>query len=370
MIIVGAGSAGLYLSSVYGKNKEREITIIEEHKQLGLPVQCTGLLTEEINKFIAPEQVRKFTLNKITSAKIYSPNNSVCLKIKDNIVIDNVKFVEYLASTAEKKNSKILTNHRYISNNGREIKVKDLSANKTKMISSNILVGADGPQSSVALNNSLDKNKFLIGMQARIKIKDLEKSRLDFYPYIGEYAWSVPESDEISRVGIAAPLENKNAKKIFEDFLKKYPGQKINTQAGLIPFHNPKAKTYRIQKKFSVFLLGDSAGQIKNTTGGGIIPGLKAAAELGNSLSKNNPSAYPKNIKNLNRELYLHYIINRALNKYSCKDWDRLIKKVDDEKIKKVLENKNRDNITRLLFSLAKKPSMISEGARAISKLI
>jgi flavin-dependent dehydrogenase len=371
MIIIGAGSAGLFLSEKQKTKNEKEskkenIYVIEEHKTLGLPVQCTGILTDEINKLISPRIVDKFTINKITTAKIYSPNNSVELKVKDNIIIDNVKFIEYLAEIAEKKGVKILTNHKYISNAGSEIKIRNLETRKIKTFNDSSLVGADGPQSKVAVNNKLNKERHhLLGIQARVKIKDLDKDKIDFYPHIGEYAWSTPESDEISRVGIAIPLENQDIKsKLFEDFLKKYPGKKLEIQAGLIPLHSPGSKIYHSQKDFSVALVGDAAGQIKNTTGGGIIPGLKAAEELSKGINN-----YDENLKKINRELYLHYTINRLLKNYTDKDWDRLVLKVNNEKIKSSLENINRDNITRLLFSLAIRPSMISEGLIALSKL-
>jgi flavin-dependent dehydrogenase len=376
MIIVGAGGAGLFLSENVRKNqiqsgskslKEPEkITILEEHNKLGLPVQCTGILTDEINKLLSPRDINKFALNKITNTTIFSPNNKVNLKIKTNIIIDNVKFIYHLAKRAEKSGVQILTNHRYIANNGAEIKVRNTLTNKIKILRDSTLIGADGPQSHVAANNNLNtKRDYLLGIQARIKIKDLEKNNIDFYPYIAEYAWSTPENDEISRVGIAVPLKDQNIKnKLFNDFLKKYPGHKLEIQAGLIPLHKPNRKIFLQKKSFSVALVGDAASQIKNTTGGGIIPGMKSALELSKGIN-----SYSKNLKKIDKELYLHYIINRALRNYSDKDWDRLILKVNDEKIKTILENTNRDNALKLVLSLAKHPSMITEGMRALTKI-
>jgi digeranylgeranylglycerophospholipid reductase len=371
MIVIGAGSAGLFLAE---KSSEKAI-IIEEHKTPGLPIACTGILTDDINKLISSSIVNKFTVNKITNAKIYSPNNFAELKLKDNIIIDNAKFVEYLLEKAENNDAKILTNHRYLSNTGPVIKVRDLETKKIKIFRDRTLIGADGPQSRVAANNNLNmKREYLLGMQARIKIKDLEKNKIEFYPYIEEYAWSTPENEEISRVGLAVRLgqhkdkedktmHNTNNKKFLE-FLKKYPGKRQEIQAGLIPLYRPGLQISRIEKNFSVALVGDAASQIKNTTGGGIIPGMNAALVLSNGINN-----YADNLTKLNRELSFHYTINRIFVNYNHKDWDRLILKVKDEKIKAALENTNRDNITKLLFSLAKIPSMISEGIIALSKL-
>lgn len=367
MIIIGGGSAGLFLSEKYAEKNDAtdKVILIEEHTKPGLPVQCTGIITDEINKLISQKITDKFTLNKIKNVKIYSPNNCAELKIKENIIIDNKKFIELLAEQAEKKDVKILTSHRYISNSGSSIKIKDINTGKIKSYIDKALIGTDGPQSKVASCNRLNgKKEHLLGIQARIKIKDLDKNMIDFYPYIGEYAWSVPENDEISRIGIAIPLKNQAPRKMFEDFLKKYPGKRIETQGGLIPIHKPGAKICRLQKNFSVALAGDSAGQIKNTTGGGIIPGLKAAEELSKGIE-----TYPSNIRKLDRELYIHYIINRALRHYTGKDWDRLVSKVKDDKVKSALEKTNRDNAAKLILSLAKRPSMVSEGIIALTKI-
>jgi digeranylgeranylglycerophospholipid reductase len=367
MIIIGGGSAGLFLA---GETQERAI-VIEEHKKLGLPVQCTGILTDEIYKIIREAEVKKFTLNKISSTKVFSPNNSVELKIKDNIIIDNQKFIEFLADKAERNDAKILSEHRYISNTGSEIKLKDLKTGEIKYLHERTLIGADGPRSEVAKHNNLTGNKkFLLGIQARMKLSELEKNRIDFYPYIGEYAWSVPETEEISRVGIAVPIGNggsntpdSHANKLFSDFLKKFPGKKLEMQAGLIPLHNPGTKIFMRKKHFSAALVGDSAGQIKNTTGGGIIPGLRAV--MGLSMGVENYRQYTGKLR---QELYMHYILHKILRNYKGKDWDRLVSKVNDEKIKHAIEQNSRDNILKLLLALAKSPTMIGEGLRAALK--
>jgi len=384
MIIIGGGSAGLFLaikraeqnninnnSNIYKSDtKEKQypkIIVVEEHSKLGQPVQCTGILTDDIYSLIKKNNVNKFTTNIINKTKIFSQNNSVELKLKNNIIIDNVKFIEYLAEKAEKLDVKILTNHKYISNNGKEIKIKAVDENKTKDFTDSILIGADGPLSKVAMQNNLCKNRsHLLGVQARIQLDEPNNNSIDFYPHIGEYAWSTPENKDVSRIGLAIPLARANLKdKLFNDLLKKYPGKKLELQAGLIPLYNPKNKIVKTTQEFSVALVGDAALQIKNTTGGGIIPGLKAASELSFGLN-----SYNKNLKKLNKELYIHYLLNKSFRKYDDKDWDRLIFKVKDEKIKSIIEQINRDNSNKLIFALAKKRSMISEGLRALVKLV
>ena len=363
VLIVGGGGAGLRFGTLFKeKNPDSKIIILEEHKDIGKPVQCTGILTDEIEKLVPRKELEKFTLNKITKTKVISPNNSATIPIKTNYIISNPGFIEYLHESALKKGVDIKTGTRYLRNTGSKIEYRDINSGKIIEVSDDKLVGADGPASKVARNNNLfGKRDFLTGVQARVRLKDFDASQIDFYPHIGEYAWFTPESDEIARIGVAA---KDNAKKIFDSFIKKYPGTILEMQGGPIPLHKPGIRLRFQEKKFSATLLGDSALQIKNTTGGGIIPGLKAAKVL-----SDNFESYEKKLGKLNRELYIHYLINKTFRKYSDKDWDRLIEKIKNERIKRILEDTNRDNSAKLAVKLSMRPLMLSEGARAIFKL-
>lgn len=394
VVVIGAGGAGLYFSKLYKeKNPHEKVTLIEEHKEIGKPVQCTGILTKEILKLIPEKDLKKFTINNITRAEIHSPNNYFLTNISNDYIIDNVAFIDYLAQKTQKAEVEIKTSTRYIKNERNIVTLRNIKTKKIQEIKMNNLVGADGPSSNVAKNNNLyGKREFLTGVQARVRIKDLDKETIKFYPYIGEYAWFAPEGDEIARIGVAA---NSNAKKIFDDFIKKFPGKILEMQGGPIPLHKPRISAQhaanqptanseqntknparnsdrRTQNAVNssqttgfVSLIGDSALQIKNTTGGGIIPGLKAAKALSEGLKE-----YNHNLKPLNRELYIHYLMNKALHNYSDNDWDRLIKKANNPKIKRILSNTNRDEAKKMVLKLIINPKMTLEGFRAGIKLI
>ncbi|MCF7871696.1 NAD(P)/FAD-dependent oxidoreductase [Candidatus Woesearchaeota archaeon] len=361
-LIIGGGGAGLhYAKLLKEKHPEINTTIIEEHKDIGKPIQCTGILTDEITKILPKQEIEKFTLNKITKTRVYSQNNHVDIPINTNYIICNITFIKYLHEQAEKQGVNIKLGKRYLKNEGKITTYRDTETKKIEEIKFENLIGADGPASAVARNNNLmQKRKYLTGVQARIKLKDFDKEKIDFYPYIGEYAWFTPESDEIARIGVAAET---NAKKIFDDFIKKYPGQIIEMQGGPIPMHKPKTPVQN--KKQTISLLGDAALQIKNTTGGGIIPGLKAAEKLSESTEK-----YQKNLKTLNLELYAHYKINKILKQYNQREWDTLIKKVNTPKIKEILQKTNRDKPIKMLLKLATQPKIIMQGLKDMPKIL
>lgn len=361
--IIGGGGAGLYFAWKYKeKHPKAEVTIIEEHKERGKPIQCTGILTKELETLIPKKDIETFTLNKITKTKVFSPNDSVTSTISTDYIICNVSFIKYLHNKAEKAGVKIMEGYRYVGNEENKIKIKNLDTKEEIIIEDNFLVGADGPSSLVAKNNNLydlqnNSREFLTGVQARIQLNGFDKEQIDFYPFIGEYAWFTPESSTIARVGVAA---SKNAKKIFDEFIKKYPGKILEMQGGPIPLHKPRIKVVKRTKNLTVALLGDAALQIKNTTGGGIIPGLRAAKILAE-----HPDKYKKKLGKLNRELYIHYLINKAFRNYTAKDWDSLIIKAKKPSIQKILTNTNRDKALNMMLKFAMKPTMIVEGIKA-----
>ena len=60
--IVGAGPAGSYLAYLLVKKGE-DVTIIEEHENIGNPVQCTGIVTDSIEKYVT---LPKYTISAAT----------------------------------------------------------------------------------------------------------------------------------------------------------------------------------------------------------------------------------------------------------------------------------------------------------------
>jgi len=69
--IVGASIAGNYLTYLLSKSNLK-IIIIEDHKEIGIPFQCAGIISQKLNKLI--ELPTNIILNRVTTAKIVSPS--------------------------------------------------------------------------------------------------------------------------------------------------------------------------------------------------------------------------------------------------------------------------------------------------------
>ena len=117
----------------------------------------------------------------------------------------------------------------------------------------------------------------------------------------------------------------------FKDNILSYRG-------GLIPLHYKNA----VCQKNNIYLVGDAGGHVKATTGGGIIPGMKAAQALVRSIKTK--KSYDKLWrKYAGFNLYSHLKIRQTLDKFSDKDYNKLIKLMNKDRAKKVMAQSDRE---------------------------
>ena len=343
--IIGAGPAGNHAAYLLAK-KGHSVSVYEKNSVIGKPVQCTGILSDYFLNLMKPS--KKFVQNIVTKTRIYAPNgNYIEAKIKKNYVICRKKFDNYLADLAKKQGVKYYLGYCFKSykKTGNRLQIK--LTNKGKQILSNvdILIGADGPNSQVAKVAGLFENRnFVIGTQVEVHSKN--DNVVEFYPYIGSYAWVVPVTKNSIRIGVAA---YKKSPKLFKNFLEKKLGKKhkiIENQSGIIPIFNPKVRA----QKDNLYLIGDAATFNKATSGGGINQGLKSAEILAESINKNYQREWKKK---LYRNLYMHLILHKMMSKFSDEDWNYLIKTFSQPKMRSILYRESRDNIVKMIIKIA-----------------
>jgi flavin-dependent dehydrogenase len=291
----------------------------------------------------------------VEKARIYAPNGRYILaKIKKNYVVCRKKFDSYLGNMAKDAGVNIKLGHSFHGfTNGSETTSVFSSKDKDIKSKADIIIGADGPLSPVAKSAKMfGKRQMLIGTQIEAYMKN--DNVVEFYPYIGSYAWIVPVNKEVVRIGVAGYKDNVS---LFKEFAKKrlgkdYDEKTIENQSGIIPLFNPKLK---IQSD-NVYILGDSGTFLKATTGGGINQGLKAAEILANDLG-----SYEKNVRRkLYPNLYVHLIAHEMMKKFSNEDWNMLIEEFSHPRLKKILYSESRDNIIKMMMKIMiNKPSLI-----------
>ncbi|MCC7552648.1 NAD(P)/FAD-dependent oxidoreductase [Candidatus Micrarchaeota archaeon] len=281
--IIGAGPAGCFAAIHSLKhNPSKKILISEEHNSIGLPVKCSGLISKNAVDFLSKEiNIKKCIKKKFTKAEVNFGNEKLELRSKQAMYLINRQVFDRLcAEKAEQLGAKI------------ELNTKIINKYKSKTI-----IGADGPLSITAEYFKFPKiSKFIATQQANINLKDFDQDTIQIFlsqKYIpGFFGWLIPQNEEETELGVGVRIPKDG--KLAMDYLKLQLDikQKLSLKGGLIP-HEIRKKTYKLIGKKNIFLVGDSAGQVKRTTGGGIYYGCLCAQELAKSIDT--PKNYEKN---------------------------------------------------------------------------
>ena len=350
--IIGAGPIGGQTAYLLAK-KGYDVHVYEDHSEVGKPVQCTGLMTISLNELLNP--MKEFLVNKTKQVKIIAPNGSTLALNSTEYIVDRTLFDSYFVKKAIDAGATLHTHHRFLGLKENNILFKNTLKNVTIKTKQEILIGADGANSAVAkVLNPNRKRKYCMGIQARVRGSFDPESYTVFFDNglsPGFFAWIVPESSSVARVG----LKGTNAH--FDSFLKKQGFTQIEMQAGPIPIYDPQY----ITEKDGIYLVGDAATQVKATTAGGLIPGLKAAQCLVDALEqeKSYECLWKRKV---GRSLWLHLRLRRILDRFSNDDWNRLIGLLNKRSVKDVFERYDREKPWKLLSVIAKEPRLLQFG--------
>ncbi|MEK6852519.1 MAG: NAD(P)/FAD-dependent oxidoreductase [Nanoarchaeota archaeon] len=355
--IIGAGPAGNFTAYLLAK-AGMQVEIYENHNEVGKPVQCSGLVTKTI-KNIDPifSSLEGITDNKIKKVRLYSKNEEVDLELENpDTVLNRAKFDKFLALKATAQGAEVNLNSKFIFFRRTDGKIisRIQEGNRLKDAKSDILIGADGYFSKVSklIGN---KQECIPCIQVIIS-GTYARDTMDIYfseQYRELFAWVVPTNDTFSEIGLGC---KDNLEKKYTDFKLGYKSRYsfddiVGYTGGPIPLYNSKAV---IEDK-NVFLVGDAASQVKATTLGGIIPSLRAAKVLAESIIEG--SSYEQKLKEIRKELALHSKLREILNKFRDSDYDALFRLLKNEKVKKIFSEYSRDELAdskilrRLVFA-------------------
>ena len=350
-IVVGAGPIGGFIADKIAE-KRYNVAIFEKKKEIGMPMNCAGLVTSRVFENFSISK-KDIVQNNIKGAHIHSPSGNVLTVGGDKVhalVIDRALFDKKIVEKA--KNADVFLGNKVekISHkqNGLEIK-----ASTNQRFFTKLLIGADGPFSIVRKTFQLSEPKeFLYGAGAELTNTNLEP---DFvHIFIGNkvapgfFAWIIPTNKEgtNARIGLCTDKKSELQPKSYLDNLFK--NKEMST---LVKDVKIKQKTGGViplgvvKKPFTdnVMLSGDAAAHVKPTSGGGIYPGLSCASfcsDIAVEAIKNNDFSssllkkYQKLcMDNIGKELVKAYRFRYIYKKLSDKQLDKYTVKFSDPRI-------------------------------------
>ncbi len=378
LAIIGASLAGNYLCFLLA-NTNLRILVIEEHKEIGLPFQCAGIVSQKLVQLI--DIPKDIILNRVSVAKIVAPSGKfIQLSGDENpYIIDRIALDRLFYEKAKNHENvsfylgEKFESFKYIKDNQKRFVLLKTSKREVK---AKMLIGCDGPLSLVGKILGI-KKKVIYASQIRMKGTFNQNNAVMYFdPKWKElFGWIVPEGNQIYRIGIASSKNIATKFKLFTKTLGIDLKQKIDQQGGIIPFGMMNKIAFD-----NILLLGDSACQVKATTGGGIVMLLTCAKIAANCLIKcfktNNFSKkfikinYEKLCASkVGKQLKIHYIIRSLLEEFTKKDFEKFFQIIKTSKIEHLISiYGDMDFPKEIIFKLIKNPLVFTFLIRFILK--
>ncbi len=271
IIIVGAGPAGLYSAKLCEKMGFK-VAVLEEHSEIGKPMQCSGLISTNLKRFVKLN--REWIDHKVKGAILHSPSGITIRLEKKNTaayVVNREKFDRFLSEDLQ---SEIFLDTRaksiFVNKNRAVVKTQN------NTLFSEIIFGCDGPHSLVRRHFGVKPKEMLTGIIAlEDKPDDSKYVEIWFDKKLcaDGFVWKIPRGSK-TEYGM---LSKKPSFRTLERFFNLDNYSKIS---GPIPMG-----THRIHFTRTL-LIGDAASQVKPWSGGGVIYSLTAAKIAASVASK------------------------------------------------------------------------------------
>ena len=294
VLIAGGGPAGLTLAYLLA-SKGFNVKLVEEHREIGEPQHCAGLVGVKCWSLL-PVKSKQLITTVIRSFRFIHPGNGgvkeLVLSRSSPIgyVIDRKLYEKKLAEAALDKGAEIEVNTRLSMlkiRKGRYVAV--LRGEEGKVLGeANFIIYACGAYSKVA-GTPARPASFYHGVQYDLDGVLWERAD-EATVYIGlreiSFAWLLPLArSKQSRVGLIAGRRAGRLLRSFTKYLRCRLNRSVkvlNVYSGLIPAH-PLTRLTRLNLVF----IGDSAGQVKPISRGGLFYITVCARALADSIEKN-----------------------------------------------------------------------------------
>jgi flavin-dependent dehydrogenase len=262
--IIGAGFSGLIFSK-YLLKSNIDVDLFEEHKFVGMPEHCTGIVSSLTERLIGDE-AEKNRLSQYNGLNISGTKEKVYLSTRDPVIKLNRKKLE----------EDLL--YSFIKNGGRDYlstkvdEISDLSRNRYDAI-----IIADGVNGFLHKMVGLGfKGRIVYGINQEFCIRSLEDHftvKFDRVTSNNFFSWYVPLKDKVI---LGTGVENQRELMSTQYRLKKLYNidkKEYKTYGGLIISGVNKS----LIRKNNIFVIGDAAGMNKPLTGGGLYPNALSA---------------------------------------------------------------------------------------------
>lgn len=370
VIVIGAGPSGLNAAKVLTQ-KGLDVLVLEKKSGVGEHVICAGIVGDEVfSKFhISEESV----LKKIKEIKIISPQFREIYYEHPEIfayAVDRERFDKSIAFNSGSINIPLhcgsLVQDIQVQKDGVQVQT-GINGRRHKKYEARAVLIATGVNYSLHKKLGLGYPRdFLYGVQAELDLGDMDCTHIYLGKNIasGAFAWLVPVGEGLVRIGL---ITENDPEGCFRRLIEQHFPSRLKTMDKSRIQFKPIAQGL-ISRTYGdrVLTLGEAAGQVKTTTGGGIYFGLlcsEIASEVllkgfhRGDFSKNILAEYEKSWKKaLQKEIRFGYYTRKICARLSDGQIEKIFKFIQsDGIIPLVQERGNFDWHSDLLLLVLKR---------------
>jgi geranylgeranyl reductase family protein len=331
VVIAGGSVAGLTFAGEAAK-RGLDVVVLEEHDEIGKPEKCDGLVSLRGLRRYGYAPNPEVIQSSVKEGVIHAPSGAL-LEVNASslevVVLDRSAYDRQLAQRALDWGAKLKlgVRARSVQESVDGVKVESADAYEGKYF-----VDATGPASS-------PPEGIIPAAKYEIQADWISEGRVEVFTdqlkYPGFFSWIIPYGAGRAKVGAAG--RGINAFNALDDFLSRWRYKVLRRVAAPIYVGGP-ARTFLSGRRL---LVGESAGQVKPTTAGGIMTSLAAAVLaarwVSDAITSKDPSVldgYQADWEGrFGKELQTMRRLRRVFEMLSNKDLDALVGTLSNPKL-------------------------------------
>ena len=292
VVVVGAGPVG----SAVARDTARaglQVLLLEEHREIGRPLQCSGFVTPRTLDEVG-EGAETLVMNSVKGAIVHGPAGTKLALGGDRVramVLDRVGLDRLMAEGAERAGARLQLATRLVGiervNGHLELMLSQGPGARRSTLEGSLLVGADGRNSTVARWMGLPRPPLIPAVSIDGELaghpQDMTQVFVGNRVAPGWFAWTIPLGEGRVRIGMGCDPSHTPLKprQLLDDLLAHFPEEfqglrPLSFSGGFITLYQRREPPVPTTMDHAM-VVGDAAGQVKPTSGGGIYTGLLAA---------------------------------------------------------------------------------------------
>lgn len=363
VLVVGAGPTGSNAARLLAL-RGWKVLLVEEHPEVGHPVQCAGLVTPRTFDH-TPFPIGDLLQNELRGGVVYAPDGTAVEFVSQHVqaqAMDRARFDQRCAEAAVRAGVELRVATKAVAarRDPGGVTVTLARMGLRSDVRCRLLVGADGIRGSVARWFGFPPvDEIVSAYEAELAGCHVEAGRSHVIPMFsgssqapGFFSWIIPVGGDRTRTGLAvAPGMNEQSARVYYERMFTDP-QSAPYLAGAKPTYLiiggiPLGLRKRLVDD-RVMLVGDAAGMAKPTSGGGIYMGLVGSEHLaevahkglaGDRLSRGDLLPYERRVRRtIARELRKGKVLRAVYKRFRDGDFNALARLLSKPRPKAVIE--------------------------------